>query len=154
MNTKSFYGVVIILFVAIITSCGESQHKYKIREPFDSIIISDFSYTVNNNPGKAIIVGHTDEEYFDFDIETSRIKQGMKSDKKDKSLSASATIKGKTFFTSSKHDTHAFLVFTEISADKAIFTFDVKLVQPDTEEYLEQTGTVTLTGEARANLFK
>ncbi|MGB7402677.1 MAG: hypothetical protein WA916_08850 [Arcobacter sp.] len=158
--TKIF--ALIIVAIALLVFLLSGDNKIKVANNLKLFSVSDYAYTMNNQPAVNINIGESKEDYFSITILKSIIKENTtiykRYDRKTKHISMDGYWEGKNYIVLTK-TTEPFIKLHIKSLDyknkEAILELEAMLISPDTKELLSvPSQTFNINNELFNNFIK
>lgn len=149
----------LLIFVLTIVVLIPNQVNYIIKNP-KVLIVSDYTYKLDNQPAVSISVGETDKRYIDISLLRKNIKENYMVDSTSanalKEISITGTIDNQYYYLYNKKDSFAVLKIKYISNEnkKLTFSLEAKLLSEDAKKSLYINKEFDITGDNFDNLFK
>lgn len=147
--------VLSVLTALSIVGCSEAKPEFSVNQ----INVSDYAYTMNEQPAVSVTIIHDDYNYCSITFLRSNVEQGFSAFLEQKStgqLSSICNVNGNNFVQSSKHPTKAILSIDKLDELNQIATIktSLKLVNNKTyDDYFELNEIeLNITGEQFTNL--
>ncbi|MEZ9516563.1 hypothetical protein AB4240_17285 [Vibrio splendidus] len=152
---KSLFTITALSALTLV-GCSDSEPAFNVNQ----ITVSDFAYTMNEQPAVSISFGKDDDNFCNITLNRKDIAQGFSSTLENKSsgnISSSCNWDKNYYIQSSKHPTLASITINKLDTDNHTATIkaSLKLVNNKTlDDYFEVNGVeLVVSGKQFTNLI-